>query len=301
MVRTASGAQHIEAARKLLKAARTADDLRLAQSVLLPLELGLSIEQTAVAIGRSSGATCTMRTRFAKVAAGEMDAPRSKRQLRNRAKANLERERQILDEVLPNAVTTGVIVIPRVKSAIEAKLGKTLALCSVYRMLARHGWRKLAPDTHHPQGDPQARQEWKKTPLRTGRNRKEFCHRQSDASDVSGPSQVGSHQRHALLLGVSSRATHGQGDAHPPVHLRLWRSFSHGWKIRLPGTAPAQHRMHATVHHRNCQPLPATKHCHGARRCGLAQEHDICCALEFTTAFFAAVLAATQSPRAHLG
>jgi hypothetical protein len=176
MARTASGAQHIEAARKLLKAARTADDLRLAQSVLLPLELGLSIEQTALAIGRSSGATCTMRTRFAKVAAGEMDAPRSKRQLRNRAKAKLERERQILDEVLPNAVTGGVIVILRVKPAIEAKLVKTLALCSVYRMLARHGWRKLAPDTHHHQGDLQARQEWKKTPLRTGRNRKEFCH-----------------------------------------------------------------------------------------------------------------------------
>jgi len=91
MARTASGAQYIEAARKLLKAARTADDLRLAQSVLLPLELGLSIEQSAVATGRSSGATCTMRTRFAKVAAGHIDAPRSKRQLRNRAK--LERER----------------------------------------------------------------------------------------------------------------------------------------------------------------------------------------------------------------
>ena len=85
MARTASGVEHIEAARKLLKSARTADDLRLAQSVLLPLELGLSIEQTAIAIGRSSGATCTMRTRFGKVAAGEMLAPRSKRELRNRA------------------------------------------------------------------------------------------------------------------------------------------------------------------------------------------------------------------------
>ena len=85
MARTASGVEHTEAARKLLKSARTADDLRLAQSVLLPLELGLSIEQTAIAIGRSSGATCTMRTRFGKVAAGEMLAPRSKRELRNRA------------------------------------------------------------------------------------------------------------------------------------------------------------------------------------------------------------------------
>jgi hypothetical protein len=27
------------------------------------------------------------------------------------------------------------------------------------------------------------------------------------------------------------KAARTQGDAHPPVHLRLWRSFSHGWKI----------------------------------------------------------------------
>jgi dienelactone hydrolase len=162
MARNAGGAEHIEAARKLLKSARTADDLRLAQSVLLPLELGLSIEQTALAIGRSSGATCTMRTRFAKVASGEMVAPRSKRQLRNRANTDLERERQILDEVLPDAATGGVVVIPQIKPAIEAKLGKALALSTVYRMLARHGWRKLAPDTYHPQGDPVAREDWKK-------------------------------------------------------------------------------------------------------------------------------------------
>lgn len=152
----------MEAARKLLKEARTADELRLAQSVLLPLELGLSIAQTARAIGRSSGATCTMRTRFAKVASGTMKAPRSKHQLRNRAKANKETEHQILDEVLTRAATGGVVVIPRFHAAIEAKLGKPFSLSSVYRMLARNGWRKLAPDTNHPKGDAQAREDWKK-------------------------------------------------------------------------------------------------------------------------------------------
>jgi hypothetical protein len=29
-------------------------------------------------------------------------------------------------------------------------------------MLARNGWRKLAPDTAHPQGDASAREDWKK-------------------------------------------------------------------------------------------------------------------------------------------
>lgn len=152
----------MEAARKLLKEARTADELRLAQSVLLPLELGLSIAQTARAIGRSSGATCTTRTRFAKVASGKMRAPRSKRLLRNRAKASRETERQVLDEVLARAAKGGVVVIPRFHAAIEAKLGKSYSLSSVYRMLARNGWRKLAPDTNHPKGDAQAREDWKK-------------------------------------------------------------------------------------------------------------------------------------------
>ena len=165
MARPAGGSEHIEAARKLLKTARTADELRLAQSVLLPLVLGLSIEQTAQAIGRSSGATCTMRTRFGKVASGVMAPPRSKRQLRNRASADLALERQILDEVLGHAASGGVVVVPQIKPAIEARLGKPLALSSVYRMLARHGWRKLAPDTQHPQGDPQAREDWKKNSL----------------------------------------------------------------------------------------------------------------------------------------
>jgi len=30
-------------------------------------------------------------------------------------------------------------------------------------MLARHGWRKMAPDKSHPQTDPAAREAWEKT------------------------------------------------------------------------------------------------------------------------------------------
>lgn len=162
MARTASGLEHVTAARELLKRAKTADELRQAQAVLLPLELGLSLEQTAQAIGRGITATCQMRTRFCKVERGEIQAPQSKRKLRNRAHADLESEARILDEVLEKATRGGVVVIPRLKSKIEAKLGKTIALSGVYRMLARHGWRKLAPDTQHPKGNPAAREDWKK-------------------------------------------------------------------------------------------------------------------------------------------
>ena len=42
MARKASGADQLASARELLRTARTADELRKAQAVLLPLELGMS-------------------------------------------------------------------------------------------------------------------------------------------------------------------------------------------------------------------------------------------------------------------
>ena len=162
MARKAGGADQVALARELLRTAKTADELRTAQAVVLPLELGLSLEQTARAIGRSVGATCTLRTRYCKVARHERAAPRPKRELRNRAKTTLEREAKILDEVLEGAMRGGVVVVPPLKEKIAERLGKSVALSTIYRMLARNGWRKLAPDTAQPQGNPSAREDWKK-------------------------------------------------------------------------------------------------------------------------------------------
>ena len=66
MARKASGADQVASARELLRTAKTADELRTAQAVLLPLERGLSLEMTARVIGRSIGATCNLRTRYSK-------------------------------------------------------------------------------------------------------------------------------------------------------------------------------------------------------------------------------------------
>ena len=162
MARPASGASQIEAAKLSLKNATSANQLRAAQAVLLPLELGLSLTQTAKAIGRSVGATCRMRTGYCAVAAGKRQATQPKTALRNRAKATLVQEAAALDKVLADAHLGGVVIIPRLKPLIEQELGKTMALSGIYRMLHRHGWRKLAPDTEHPKGDPEARQIWKK-------------------------------------------------------------------------------------------------------------------------------------------
>jgi len=46
----------------------------------------------------------------------------------------------VLDEVLSEAATGGVVIVPPLKPKVEAKLDKSLALSTLYAMLARHGW-----------------------------------------------------------------------------------------------------------------------------------------------------------------
>ena len=140
MARKAGGADQLASARELLRTAKTADELRAVQAVALPLELGLSLEQTVKAICRSVGAMCNLRTRYCKVARREREAPRPRRALCNRAKATLERETQILDEVLEGALRGGVVAVPPLKEKIEERLGKPVALSTIYRILARNGW-----------------------------------------------------------------------------------------------------------------------------------------------------------------
>jgi hypothetical protein len=158
----AGGKEQLAMALVALRNAKTADELRAAQAVVLPLQLGLSIAETAIAIGCSVGVTCNMRTRYSKIARQEASPPVSKRQLRNRARLHLEEESAMLDEILVNATLGGVVIVPPLQEKFVERLGKPVALSTIYRMLARHGWRKLAPDTEHPQGDAHAREDWKK-------------------------------------------------------------------------------------------------------------------------------------------
>ena len=70
MARPVTGMEYLGDARAFRDNAKTAEDLRLALAVLLPLEQGLSIKQTADIIGRSVSVTCSMRTRFGRVIQG---------------------------------------------------------------------------------------------------------------------------------------------------------------------------------------------------------------------------------------
>ncbi|MFC4158053.1 helix-turn-helix domain-containing protein [Chitinimonas lacunae] len=162
MARPAQGKEQIEAARALLKNAKTPKEVRQAQAVLLPLEHGMSLEETAKVLGISARTVSRLRTQYGQELKGERKLPQPQSVTRNRAYTTLAEEARILDTVLAEAQQDGVVIVPPLKPRIEALLGRSVSLATVYKMLARHGWRKPAAETAPPKRDEASRQAWKK-------------------------------------------------------------------------------------------------------------------------------------------
>ncbi len=146
MARLASGDSVLELAKLCIKQAKTVEALRQAQAVVLPLEFGLSLEQTAQAIGVSVAWACRLRTRFVRSGGKPEAVPRSKRG-GGRRRQNLSREEEaaFLAPFLAKAQADGILVVSEIKQALDARLGRPVALASAYNLLHRHGWRKPAP------------------------------------------------------------------------------------------------------------------------------------------------------------
>ena len=161
MARTARGTAALEHARELLVQAQSVEQLRQAQAVVLPLDYGLSLQQTAQIIGHSVTWTCRLRNRFL---AGQVvgDSSLPSRGGRRNQHMTEQQEREFLAPFLDRARTGGILVVGQVRAELEAMLGHSIALSTLYKLLHRHGWRKLAPDKRHPQSDQQAQEAWKK-------------------------------------------------------------------------------------------------------------------------------------------
>jgi hypothetical protein len=145
----------------------------------------MSLEQTAQAIGLSKDWACRLRNQFIE---GRVvgDKGKSVRGGRHREHFTPEREAELLKTFLESASIGGILVVSQVKPQLEVALGREMALSTVYKLLHRHNWRKLAPDKRHPQSNPAAKEEWKKTPRNARRNPPRLGQKRTNPADVSG-------------------------------------------------------------------------------------------------------------------
>ena len=131
MARTARGQEVLVAAREALKQAHTVAELRQAQAVLLPLEFGFSLEQVAMVTGISKGWVCQLRNRFIRLA-GAPDLDKRKPGGRRHENMSREEEAAFLAPFFEKAAQGGILVVREIKQALDAHLGRTVPLSTVY-------------------------------------------------------------------------------------------------------------------------------------------------------------------------
>jgi hypothetical protein len=158
MARPVTGREFMEAAKERIATAKTVDALRAAQALLLPLEFGLSLEQTAAIIGLSKSRTGKLRTRFQRIEIG-VEQVKTKKGLRNHARMSLDEEVKFLTPFIAQAQNTGNLLIPQLKAELERCVGSSVSTSTVYQMLRRHGWSKLA---QHSRMAMEVMQAWKR-------------------------------------------------------------------------------------------------------------------------------------------
>ncbi|MBV5319022.1 MAG: hypothetical protein JZU50_14590 [Desulfobulbaceae bacterium] len=161
MARPARGTEVLDKAKEALAKARTVEEIRQAQAVILPLEYDFSMEQVAAVIGVSRGWACQLRTRFIR-SGGQ---PEKKRQRGGRRRENMSKEEEalFLAPFFAKEVHCGLLVVGEVKKALDVRLGRKTALATVYNLLHRHNWRKLVPDKDQFQVEVATPPDWKKT------------------------------------------------------------------------------------------------------------------------------------------
>ena len=150
--------EEVVQARLLREQAKSATELRKALSVLLVAELGLDAEKAADILGTSQRTIFRNRHYIS----NQDDTPKKSWGGRRRFSLSIEEEREFLAQWVDAATAGGVLSVPPIHAALVERLGHATPTSTTYRMLARHGWRKVQPDTKHPKNDPDAQAEFKK-------------------------------------------------------------------------------------------------------------------------------------------
>jgi hypothetical protein len=106
-----------------------------------------------------------LRRQFSELAETSCITIRERRGGRRRELLSIEEEKAFLAPWIEKAEAGGVLVVPPIHLAFQEFVGHEVPKSTVYRLLARHGWRKVTPDTRHPKSDAASQEEFKKNSL----------------------------------------------------------------------------------------------------------------------------------------
>lgn len=153
--------EELHAAHDLVANGGSPREVKAGLTVVLANELGLGKERIASLLGIGSATVIRMRKEIRQGASGD-EIGDDGRGGRRRETLNIQEEEEFLAAWEEKAEGGGVLTVPPIHAALEELVGHKVALSTVYRMLDRHGWRKIAPDNAHPKQDVEAQEAFKK-------------------------------------------------------------------------------------------------------------------------------------------
>lgn len=81
---------------------------------------------------------------------------------RRRENLTIKEEKAIVDEFKKRAENAEMLEVSKIKEFYENKIGKKVPKSTVYRMLDRQDWRKIAPRPTHPKSNSETMENFKK-------------------------------------------------------------------------------------------------------------------------------------------
>jgi transposase len=144
-----------------LKQADSHTQYQRIQCVLIRATLGSSAAQIAQLLGWSTATVHVMHSRWAKEGESIFDVKR--RGGRRHQHLTPEQEKELLAPFVQRAEAGGMLGVTEIVQAYRERCGQEVARSTVYRLLQRHGWRKVMPRPRHPKADVAAQAAFKKT------------------------------------------------------------------------------------------------------------------------------------------
>jgi len=152
------GKEVIERAKQMRDQSKSIIQYRKALSVILMSQLGLTADLVSELLGVSRRTVFRSRDDIRSQGVNNKKSWGGRRH----CSMTVEEEREFLDQWENLAVAGGILTVPPIHAALVERLGYDVPISTTYRLLARHGWRKVQPDTKHPKSDPAVQAEFKK-------------------------------------------------------------------------------------------------------------------------------------------
>lgn len=162
--KTKVSSEVLQLATEAAEKAKTSDDLRMAQAVLIPGLFDIPDRVTGQIVGRSRGTVVQLRKKFSTFKRSQDRNWGGRRS----GYMTIEQERQFLSQFMDQASQGGILVVSKIQRAFEALVGRKVAQSTIYRMLDRHDWRTIIPRPRHPNSSTEAQEGFKKTPENCG-------------------------------------------------------------------------------------------------------------------------------------